>query len=908
MILDSVYIRFYKSFNYDSHRKLTASNRRHWEFLDGRFYPFVEVPIDSSITAVVGANESGKSHLLSAITKGLHLSQDDTDDVETDPSLTIERQDFCRYSDFFVSTKESQTYPDFGFKWSRLKSADMKRLTDILPDAKVTGDTPVYYFRFDRERHVLYIGADDKPQDITAEQMHLLRLFLPHVIRIESAVALPDSVSITRLLQGPFEPKESWTDTGRRQAMQLMKHRDELDAILASLSTLPVVAGGTHVALDIPLQKTVGILRENLKAPRDVYREQERQQKTAEFNLAYDLLFNIAEIKREDVQLLHTSLQKGQTSVVRSVVDKINQGIGRKLDFARVWAQDRDFILEVESSDHELNFLISDRTGCHYSFDERSSGLKHFLSYYIQYLRYLPQSDNEILLMDEPDAFLSGEAQGDLLRVFGMFADANNPKRKGREPLQVIYVTHSPFLIDKNHSERVQALQKGEGDRGTRVLKSAGQNHYEPLRSAFGPFVGETTFMSGCNLITEGQGDQILLAGVSSHLRRRSDVPENETLDLNRLTIVPAGGAATLPYFVYLARGKGGDKPAVIVLLDSDKAGEDARKLIVTKKGEHLQKQALLRVDFVVQIGDVERSDTQVDPTFLELEDLVPTSIAIRATVRFLQAVFAWSVEQLECVTQQKVEAEMVTGNDCAFFAINRLLLPYLNPQADQDKKQELAFSKVAFARTVVDLLPELEEERKAYERLNSQGSCPNDLESLEKRLRSLFTLLRQSQIKAEQDRGAKAMRDRIKQRVSTFLADYQDRDRIDRYVGQDLTEAVEAELTGGDEQEISFVRHVIVLLRDRFKLRQSPTEAIADLSVFLLGVQSLQQAKESVEANTTTDEFLKAVDIERLEDGSGPVANAAPNLRRRGNSQAEVSDPTRERAEATNQSAQAEK
>src|SRR3546814_12348334 len=52
-------------------------------------------------------------------------------------------------------------------------------------------------------------------------------------------------------------------------------------------------------------------------------------------------------------------------------------------------------------------------------------------------------------------------------------------------------------------------------------------------------------------------------------------------LDLNQVTIVPGG--SNVPYMLYLARGRDQAKPACVVLVDGDTAGETARKQI--KKG-----------------------------------------------------------------------------------------------------------------------------------------------------------------------------------------------------------------------------------------------------------------------------------------------------------------------------------
>jgi hypothetical protein len=52
MLLRAVYIRFYKSFNFDYLRKYDRKleTERAWELLDGFFYPYVRIPVDERIT------------------------------------------------------------------------------------------------------------------------------------------------------------------------------------------------------------------------------------------------------------------------------------------------------------------------------------------------------------------------------------------------------------------------------------------------------------------------------------------------------------------------------------------------------------------------------------------------------------------------------------------------------------------------------------------------------------------------------------------------------------------------------------------------------------------------------------------------------------------------------------------
>jgi hypothetical protein len=72
MILREVYARFYKSFNYDFLRKNHESSKElPWERVEGKWYLCIGVPIEKDITTLVGSNESGKNHLLTAIEKGI---------------------------------------------------------------------------------------------------------------------------------------------------------------------------------------------------------------------------------------------------------------------------------------------------------------------------------------------------------------------------------------------------------------------------------------------------------------------------------------------------------------------------------------------------------------------------------------------------------------------------------------------------------------------------------------------------------------------------------------------------------------------------------------------------------------------------------------------------------------------
>jgi predicted ATPase len=834
MKLKSVYVRFFKSFNYDYLRKIDPNARRKpWEFIiDEQFYPHVEVPIDSQITTVVGANESGKSHLLSAIEKGLTGSSE-----SGGVSSGIERKDFCRYSQFFQSTRKGPRYPDFGFQWGDLEPEEKEKVLRACGIEEERNFSRFFFFRSQQGCTIYLPKETEEGYDVSSVNCKLKDL-MPHVFRIDSNIALPDRVSIQGLLDGRMKEDQEWWPFNRQRAFQLADAIPEIDKVLAAIGTAAVHQNTGQPSITTKLQEEAKSLRESLREDPAVLRDEERVHEIKAFNLAYDLLFKIAGIEREDIEMLQDAMRNSQTGVARSVVDKINHALAVKLRFPRIWSQDRNFALRVEATEHELNFIINDRTGCQYSFDERSSGLKHFLSYYIQYLAHEPAEGArfEILLMDEPDAFLSGEAQQDLLKIFQMFADPLQGKGENAVPVQVIYVTHSPFLIDKNHAERVRALEKPEGPKGTRVVKGAAQNRYEPLRSAFGAFVGETTFISHCNLMVEGLSDQILLAGSATYLRRLQDVPESEMLDLNHITIVPAGGADNLPYLVYLARGRDPEKPAVIALLDSDKDGYNA-KVKLGPQGPHPGKKQVLETRFILQVGEISppqdgaNGATAAGKSFKVLEDLVPPPLAIRAARTFAKNIYDLPDEALDGLTEENVRQRMQSGRS-VFEAIKECF-------AEIDPPGSIDIDKVPFARTIIDILPEL-----ARERDQQKNGKQTGLDEFEANMRALFKKLRSMQSAAEQDVKDKRMRQTVAENIDTFLSDFSDshaatRDDVARMLGN-----IESDLEG-DENERAFIIQEITKLRQAHELSDDPTELVRDFDSLLSGLERLRNARE---------------------------------------------------------------
>lgn len=764
MRLETIYSRFFRSLNYDYIRRFSEGYAADpWdETPSGALYPFVKLRLEKDITTVVGGNESGKSQMIEAIIAAL-------------TGNGYEKSDFCRYSDFF-SVDGKLEFPEFGAVFADVSDDDLRVIEEMAEVGDLTSVERVALFRMnDTPKLRIYVRQEGEWSDpIHVKKPTLLpSLGVPAIFRIDSKIPLPDSVPLEYLRTG-----KATTVRARHMLGSLMGLLSSKGDIFASANAVQQHAQEISSAWDATEQPT----------------EEDHKQ----YKLAADLLIKVAGVEPSLFVELQDAVRT-KNGYANSIVDTINTKLATALNFPKWWSQDSQFELFVSLLEYELVFMIRDRTGRSYGFDERSEGLKYFLSYFVQYLAHEDRDDGqpEILLMDEPDQFLSSSGQQDLLRIFESFAHPDDGKR----PVQVVYVTHSPFLIDKNHAERIRVLEKGEHDEGTRVVASAAQNHYEPLRSAFGSFVGETAFIGNCNLMLEGPSDQVLLAGISNWLTQQG-ASNLERLDLNNLTLVPAGSASQVPYLVYLARGRDVQKPAVIVLLDGDKAGDDARKALQRSGARNKR---LVDDALVLQPTNDSLSELVSDnPTgAVAIEDLIPFEVALRAATLYCEG-FVPGVDPLNMgLTADGV----LTGKGDLRASLEEAICA---------KAEEPAFhlDKIAFARCVIEVVTDKVAPEQAVEQLDKNFRLLNY--EIGKRQRTADAAERSANIQS-----------RIKRAKGRFLADNPEGARREQVTV--LIEEIERQLDTSVEAELVIAE--MRKWRHQFKLNEDPRSPIEDYS-----------------------------------------------------------------------------
>lgn len=738
MHLTKLYVRFFRSFNFDYELKARGkASPADWELIDGVWYPFVRVPLDPAVTAVVGANESGKSHLLDAIEQAL-------------TGKSIHRRDFCRYSQLFsVETGEARV-PDLGVEVQLDDGNDVACIRALSPGMSATTGDRVALLRLSGASSCL-LDPKGVAHEITAADVSTLEMRLPEPFTLRTDVALPDSVTLDALVRrtpGPF--------TDRRRRSEFIELIDSL-----SDATAPTLTAAVEQMAELLGRPRSAVANDSL---------------TPEA-LALALLSKVAQIDTTAFEDLEAALRAGHEGRVGGLIAKMNAALARHLNFSRWWRQDRDFQLQVAPRERELVFIIRDRTGTDYSFGERSKGLRYFLSYYVQLRVHVHEQHDdlpEVLLMDEPDAYLSSVGQQDLLRTLESFARPDD----GRRADQVLYVTHSPFLIDKNAAHRIRVLDKGSNEEGTRVVRDVARNHYEPLRSAVGSFVAETAFIGGTNLFVEGLADQVLLSGASALLRRR-DVSPGELLDLNDVTIVPAGSAQAIPYMAYLARGRDELRPACVALLDGDEAGKSAikrlRKSVVGGK-------QILDPNHVLNLKEwAAATDCLIIPdgvSVTETEDLIPLPIAAEAARRYAAHLMGRSPDETKPLSAARLVDALDAAGGNVWDTLEAVFASTFGERAEIDK--------VGFSKEVIG--------------------------EIASRLRSA------NEIEVERRRDKRV--DRI---VDAFLTDHPD--GATRDAAEQTLRSIESGLEDGLEDQAIRV-HLVELRRD-FKLRSNPLRTV---------------------------------------------------------------------------------
>lgn len=227
----------------------------------------------------------------------------------------------------------------------------------------------------------------------------------------------------------------------------------------------------------------------------------------------------------------------------------------------------REYSVEFRVDGQEFYTMVNDQTDVGLiRLKERSKGFQWFFSFDLLFMHESGGTfENCVLLLDEPGLHLHPGAQQDLLARLEEYAKGNT----------LIYSTHLPFMLDLKHPERIRVLNEGEdGPIVTEDLTKAQPEAKLTLQAALGMSGSQSYLVAQRNVVVEGVDDYMFITDLSELLIRsgKPGLPED-------VFITPAGGASEAAYVATFMMGQ---QLKVVVLLDSDQAGQVARDKLVT--------------------------------------------------------------------------------------------------------------------------------------------------------------------------------------------------------------------------------------------------------------------------------------------------------------------------------------
>jgi predicted ATPase len=202
--------------------------------------------------------------------------------------------------------------------------------------------------------------------------------------------------------------------------------------------------------------------------------------------------------------------------------------------------------------------------------DKRSKGFNWFFSFLVWFNKIQEdRRSNYVLLLDEPGINLHAAAQADLLKFIEDLS----------EDYQVIYTTHSPFMVDSDALHRVRTIvESKDGSVISDTLEERDPKTLFPLQAALGYDIAQNLFVSKNNLIVEGVSDLIYLQVMSGLLEKKKKSSLRDDI-----TIVPVGGFDKVSTFISLL---GATKLNLACLIDAsiDRGSKQRIENIVREK------------------------------------------------------------------------------------------------------------------------------------------------------------------------------------------------------------------------------------------------------------------------------------------------------------------------------------
>lgn len=383
--------------------------------------------VDDTVTALIGKNESGKSNVLEAIGRlgGLYSPLDGA----YLRSLTRgqdEKPKVCLRLGF--TPNDIECYPN---------AAGITTLTYTDAGVDVEGGLADLISNDEKMKACIELIK-------SAASANTLKLNNSNIAQFKASISrigqISSKISLS-IFNGLANAKSAINTSGLAEKAEYMDAIDTINNHLRAYYNL------------IP-QCYYRVKEETLN---DIYTFDEIKKLMDTENIFHSLMI----VAGVDKNLLFNAFQASTDAAKKTYKTKVVAKLNKLADDFNEFYQQETIHFEFEIEGQTFKFYVY-TSGMYMNFSERSNGLRWYFNLFVDVKAKTTKDRSILFLLDEPGVYLHVNAQKRLIELFEHLCESGN---------QVVYTTHSPYMINGDNIFNVRAVEKGE-DALSKIFRS----------------------------------------------------------------------------------------------------------------------------------------------------------------------------------------------------------------------------------------------------------------------------------------------------------------------------------------------------------------------------------------------------------------------------------------------------